>query len=295
MKFDFRINLKFVFISLVVALIVVPILFNYLFLWESGEARGETSDWFTLYGNIIGGLLGGFFTYLALLLTFKEQKETKMEEMRPKIDIPHQTIEFIDSGDTFIFKRILIELNNIGGSIAKNIECSYSLPNYDDVLSSLENAKNHLKIDFIRATTFQAGDTIDIFEQRKKSVHLIVRDNEGNQKLSLGSVYNKYDSEFLGTCIPLILNYEAKTQFSFEPNVSYWIDYIAQNRYYTAGKFNENELFNFNLEVNYSSDEYGDFSDTFILEWEFIGIWAEESQTKFKYVLKSKKVNKQAS
>jgi hypothetical protein len=265
-------------------------------MWESGWSKGETSDWFTLYGNIIGGLLGGFFTYLALLLTFKEQKETKKDEMRPRIDIPHQTIEFVDSGDHLNYKPILIELNNIGGSLAKNIDCSLSLPNYDKVLTALENAKNQLKIDFLKATTVHIDDIANIETKGRKCVHLIVRDDEGNQKISLGSVYNKYETEFIGTCIPLVLNYEAKTQYNLETNVSYWIDYIAQNRNYTSARFNKDELFNFQLEVKYSSDEYGDFSDSFYLEWKFIGIWAgEDSQIKYKYVLKSTKVNNEAS
>lgn len=208
-----KFNLKFIIGTLVVSLIVVPVIFNFLFMWESGWSRGETGDWFTLYGNIFGGLIGGFFTYLALLLTFKEQNETKKKEIRPRIDIPHQTIEFIDSGDQLNYKPIVIELNNIGGSLAKNIECSLSLPNYDEVLTALENAKNHLKIDFLRATTAHIDDISDIEGKGKKSVHLIFRDDKGNQKTSLGSVYNKYESEFIGTCIPLVLNHEAKTQF----------------------------------------------------------------------------------
>jgi hypothetical protein len=293
LKFDFRFNLKFIVVTVVVSLIVVPIVFNYLFMWDSGLSRGETSDWFTLYGNIIGGLLGGFFTYLALLLTFKEQKETKKEEMRPRIDIPHQTIEFFDTDEKPNFKLIAIELNNIGGSIAKNIECSLSLPNYDEVLEALEKARSHFKIDPLRATTGHVDDIAN--GSGRRSVNLIVRDDKGNKKTSLGSVYNIYESEFIGTCIPLVLNHQAKTQYILEHNVSYWVDYIVQNRNYSAATYNEGELFNFNLEVKYSSDEYGNFIDTFNLEWEFIGMWVGgESKLKYKYVLKSTKVNSQA-
>ncbi|TVX77172.1 hypothetical protein FQP34_22375 [Peribacillus simplex] len=299
MKFDFKFNIRFVVITLIVALVVVPILFNVLFLWESGWSRGETSDWFTLYGNIFGGLIGGFFTYLALLLTFNDQKENKKKEMSPRIDIPHQTIEFIDSDDKFNFKPIMIELNNIGGSIAKNIECTLTLPNFDQVLSALEESKENLKIDLIRSTSglipnvSRKGELDQNIDFRTKKTHLIVRDDEGTQKASLGGVYKAYDAEFIGTCIPLLLNYEAKTQYILKHNVSQWINYIVKNRNYTYGSYNEDELFNFNLEVKYSSDEYGDFSDTFNLEWGFIGIWAEDSQLTYKYVLKSTKVNTQ--
>ncbi|MEA3318410.1 MAG: hypothetical protein U9Q88_00175 [Bacillota bacterium] len=73
--------------TLVISLVVIPIVFNYLFLWESGQARGDTSDWFTLYGGILSGLIGGLFTYLALMLTLrndskKEQEFKKVEEKR---------------------------------------------------------------------------------------------------------------------------------------------------------------------------------------------------------------------
>lgn len=294
LKFEFDFNLKFMLYTLVISLIIVPILFNFLFMWESGFSKGETGDWFTLYGNIIGGLIGGFFTYLALLLTFKEQKEAKKEEMRPRIDLPHQTIEFIDSGNQLKYKPIVISLNNIGGSLAKNIECKLSLPNYDEVLETLNEARNHLQIDLLRAKTTHIENISDIEGKWEKSVDLIIRDEKGKQKTSLGRVYNKYEAQFIGSCMPLVLNHEAETQYILEPHVSYWIDYIAQNRNYTAGRFNENELFNFHLEVKYSSDEYGDFSDTFNLEWKYIGMWME-ADLKFKYVLKSTKVNTQVS
>jgi len=50
-------------------------------------------------------------------------------------------------------------------------------------------------------------------------------------------------------------------------------------------------LYNFCLEVNYSSEEYGAFNDTINLEWDFIGIWADENaDVKISYVLTSTKV-----
>lgn len=290
MNYDFKFNTKFVIITLVASLLVVPFLFNLLFMWESGLSRGEPSDWFTLYGNIFGGLTGGFFTYLALLLTFKEQKETKQEDMRPRIDIPHQTVEFIDTDDVRDFRQVVIELNNIGGSIAKNIECTLSLTNYDEVITALDNAKTKLKINFLRATTVHVDDLASIEEQGKKNIHMIVLNEEGGQKASLGSVHNKYSAEFVGTCIPLSLNHEAKTHYLLQYSVSRWINYVAQNRQYSGVELNKNELFNFDLEVKYSSEEYGNFTDTFSFVWEFVGIWGEDSLIKFKYVLKNTKV-----
>ena len=159
-------------------------------------------------------------------------------------------------------------------------------------MNALENAKSHLKIDFIDAKTAHIEDIADLETRGKRSVHIIVLDDKGNQKTSLGSVYNKYEPEFIGACLPLTLNYEANVKYLLEPHVCYWIDYIVQNRHYAAGLFNDDELFTLNLEVKYSSDEYGEFCDTFNLKWECIGIWAEnDAQLKYKYVLKSSKVN----
>ncbi|MGG0287202.1 hypothetical protein ABEY41_19185 [Peribacillus butanolivorans] len=297
MNFDIKFNLKFVIITLIVSLVIVPILFNILFMWDSGLSRGETSDWFTLYGNIIGGLIGGFFTYLALLLTFKEQKNTKKNEMRPKVDIPHQTIEFIKpNGNTINFEPIKIELNNIGGSIAKNIECILSLPNYDEVLIALEKNKTRLGIAFVKAQTYNSREAITKDYEGTVETHLMVRnddDKESVNRMSLGYVKYKYDTEFIGSCIPLLINYEAKTHYILENNVSHWISYIIQKRSSIRYEMNKNELFNLNLEIKYHSDEYGEFCDTFNLEWEYIGLFSELSNLKSKYVLKSTKVNKQ--
>lgn len=110
--------------------------------------------------------------------------------------------------------------------------------------------------------------------------------------MSLGAVYEKYNAEFIGTCIPLVLNHEAKAKYRLQINVNNWINYIVKKRNYTRAGYKEEELFNFNLEVKYSSNEYGNFHDYFKLEWEFIGIWAEDSKLRYQYVLKSTKVDK---
>lgn len=93
----------------------------------------------------------------------------------------------------------------------------------------------------------------------------------------------------LGSCIPLVLNHEAKVQYFLKMNVSRWINYIVQKRHYAAGMYNQDQLFNFNLEIKYSSEEYGEFIDTFEFEWIFNGIWAEDGEIKYNYVLKNTK------
>jgi hypothetical protein len=81
--------LKYLFLVILLSFIVIPILFNFLIMWDSGLAKGETGDWFTFYGNIVGGLIGGAFTYFALIKTLKrdEDKERKQvqEELETKI------------------------------------------------------------------------------------------------------------------------------------------------------------------------------------------------------------------
>ncbi|MCY9547302.1 hypothetical protein [Lysinibacillus xylanilyticus] len=276
-------NLKktlFIFSTLIVTLIIVPVLFNFLFLWESGWSKGDTSDWFTLYGNIIGGLIGGFFTYLALLLTINDQKNSKKEDMRPRIDIPYQTIEFMDAGDEDYSKQIAIELNNVGGSLAKNIECSLSLVNLEETIAELNKVKNHLNVDIVNVT--------NVFN-KKRGFNMVAQTEYGEHK-AMGNIYTEYNSEFLGNCIPLVLNYEAKSIYLLKSNVSRWLNFIVKNRFYAEDYYNENETIDFNLEVKYSS-EYGEFSDTFRLEWKHNGNWLEkDGQIKYIYLLKSSKV-----
>jgi hypothetical protein len=282
----------FVIITLIVALIIIPICFNYLFMWHSGLSKGETSDWFVFYGNIFGGLIGGFFTYLSLLLTFKKEKKDKFEEKRPRIDIPHQNFEFTDSGEIKdYFTPIVIELNNIGGSVAKNIECKLSLPNFEEVLNALQISKDRLKIDLIKEST----KDFDIIEHNIyttgndgiRSAFIRLKDDKGDFITSLGQVHKEFNSVFVGSCIPMVLNHEAKTKYFLQSNVRNWINYIVRKRNYT--NCNKSELFDLDLEVKYSSIEFGDFTDYFKLKWEIIGIKAEGS-TKFQYVLKSTKV-----
>jgi len=279
LKFDFKFNLKFVIITLIVSLVIVPILFNIFFMWDSGLSRGETSDWFTLYGNIIGGLIGGFFTYLALLLTLNDQKVNKKKEMRPRIDIPYQNIEFIDTNDSNMnFEKVVIELNNIGGSIAKNIECTLSIPNFEDTVNALKERKDNYGI--------------HLKDKNNEGAHLLVNGKKDGKWTSLGGVYKSYNSEFIGSCIPLVLNHEAKAQYILENNVSNWVSFIVKNRSYSFGRYKKEELFDFDLEIKYSSYEFGDITDYFKLNWEFIGIMVEDSKTKYQYILKCIKVDK---
>lgn len=281
---NIKFNLKFIVITLIVSLIIVPILFNIFFMWDSGLSRGEMSDWFVLYGNIFGGLIGGFFTYLALLLTLNDKKK----EMMPKIDIPYQSIDFIDSE----FKQIVIELNNIGGSIAKNIECTLSLENFEEVLEVLEKHKENLGIDLLMAKTALVDDILNMNEKGIKSAHLFAINKENGLSDSLGGVNKEYKAEFIGSCIPLNLNHEAKIQYILGVNINNWINYLVRHRDYKFINFNEKELFNFNLKVKYSSDEFGEISDCFKLEWKYIGMIVENERTEYQYVLKSTKVDK---
>jgi biopolymer transport protein ExbD len=262
-------------------------------MWESGWSRGGTSDWFVFYGNIFGSLIGGFFTFIALLLTLKNQDESKKQEKRPRLDIPHQSIEFIEPDDHSKYnKPILIEINNVGGSIAKNIEVTLILKEFDETISALHKSKDDYKIDLIASKTVNIDDFKEIETKGSRGVGLIVRHEDGEMITSLGTVYPEYSAEFIGSCFPMMLNHQAKALYGLNLNVSKWINYIVINRKYPQTLFNEKELFSLELKVKYSSDEYGDFTDYFKIDWNFIGMWYEDSIFKFQYVLKSIKINK---
>lgn len=83
-----KLNWKYIIFPLVLGLILIPICFNYsfifLFIWDNGMSKYEPSDWFTFYGDIFLGLIGGFFSYWALALTFKREAEVKIgSDYRP--------------------------------------------------------------------------------------------------------------------------------------------------------------------------------------------------------------------
>jgi hypothetical protein len=232
----------FVIITLIITLLAVPIAFNYLFMWESGWSNGATSDWFTFYGNIFGGLIGGFFTYLALLLTLNNQNETKKQEKRPRIDIPHQSIEFIETDSDLVdYKSILIEINNVGGSIAKNIEVTLTLNEYDETINALSKNKDKLKIELLHTNTVNIDDYQEKETKGHKGVGLIVRNENGEMKTPLGTVYQEYRAEFIGSCIPLALNHQAKANYRLHTNVSNWINYIVVKRNYAHTQYDEKE------------------------------------------------------
>lgn len=111
--------IKFLALSIFISLIVIPMTFNFLFLWDSGLAHGNLEDWFTLYGSIFGGLIGGFFTYLALLYTLKHDKEKLESEknvlIKDSVLVIHEYIskigkQIIELGD-YIHEREFDEMN----------------------------------------------------------------------------------------------------------------------------------------------------------------------------------------
>ncbi|EMX0192427.1 hypothetical protein AAFX88_003433 [Bacillus cereus] len=274
----------FIIGTLLVTLIGIPVLFNFVFLLDFGLAKGEMSDWFTFYGNIFGGLIGGFFTYGALLLTFRQ----KEKEMKPQMDIPHQIIEFIDDdNDTNPFTPIAIELNNIGGSIAKNIECKLSLSNYEEIFGFLRGNQEDLGIELKKDHEL---DFENIPSNKRKKVTVRIK-REGAYKGHL-YVYKESMSSFLGSCVPLTLNHEAKATYVIPSNtgIGHWINYIARNKkVYPAAK---DVLFEFELEVKYSSPEGEDLYDRFKLKWELKGKSFEDTETKHWYILRSEKETK---
>ncbi|PEB16989.1 hypothetical protein COO08_19475 [Bacillus toyonensis] len=269
----------FILCTLVVTLVGVPVLFNYVFLYESGHAKGEMSDWFTFYGNIFGGLIGGFFTYVALILTFKKQEE----DMQPQIDIPHQSFEFVDD-DTYtdLYTPIIIELNNIGGSIAKNIECKLSLSNYEEVFEYLKDKAEELEIEVKESNITIESEIVNQFDIdiNKKGIY------EGH----LATIRKEYRSSFLGTCLPLTLNHEAKAKYIIHKQVRNWANYIGRNIPFDYDI--KDVLFEFELEVKYVTIKGEEISDLFKLKWEDAGIGLEGTKIRYQYILRSKKIDK---
>ena len=147
-KGDWRKVITWATVILLVSLIAIPMLFNFTFMWESGLSRGKSSDWFVLYGNIFGGLIGGGFTYLALMLTFKEQKK----DSYPLLYLPKQNMDFIedanpDKGLDLALNQIHIDFYNVGSTIAQDIECTIKILDFENTLKKLKENYPALKIE----------------------------------------------------------------------------------------------------------------------------------------------------
>jgi len=213
-------------------------------MWDSGLSNGKTSDWFVFYGSIFGGLIGGFFTYLALLLTLNNERDEKVKEMRPRIDIPFQSMKFSSEKDNN--DRIVIELNNIGGTLAKNLECKLSISNYDEIRTDFKN---------------NTGSFIVGSKEEDIYFNLWETTEGGHRGDWIGTFCKEYDDVFIGSCVPLTLNYKAKSIYLLDYEVSEWV-----NRLGGLGE----KIVTMNLEVKYSSLEFGDFTDNFKLEWDCI-------------------------
>lgn len=279
MKFD----LKFVVITLIVALIVVPISFNYLFMWDSGSARGETSDWFTLYGNIFGGLTGGFFTYLAVLLTLRHDKQSKEKETAPQLDILHKNVELRENIVENESSNIIVEITNIGGSLAKNIECTLIIPELEDFVELVKKEN----IDNIIIHKFPFS------ESTGSSWTLVENSAQTNNPFELEVIHSKYSSKFVGHCMPLKLDQNAKVEYIIDSSVIIWLQSLlgaSQKAYLNKN----NELLKLHLAIKYSTEESKEVEDTFELYWDFVTIDYDEKidGVLFKYILRSKKIDK---
>lgn len=249
-------------------------------IFERNYVNGSESDWFTLYGNIVGGLLGGLFTYFALEMTFKKEHN----DNAPKIDISNQKIDFFESKDIFYRNEVPIELINIGGTIAKNIECKLTISNFDEVIEwwkvnkYKKEQKHNIEINFLD-------------HQQGESCQLIVKSSSG-KNYSLGGLHKETFS-FLGSSVPIMINHESKIYFSFDNTISNWLHFMAEHLDYA--KSEKEKIFSFDLEVNYEAEGYKKIQDKFHLQLSLTGIHAtigvqdHDSHLKYQYLLKVNK------
>lgn len=278
MNFDF--NPKFIIGALIIALLIVPISFNFLFMWESGLSRGGSSDWFTLYGNIFGGLTGGFFTYLAVLLTLNHNQKTREKETAPQLDILHKNVEFRENEIGNEPNKIGVEITNIGGSIAKNIECTLSIPNIESVINFMQDSDEKYKSQILEVHK-------DVYKRKLWTIE--ERDENKNILIDYKYLLPNYSPKFIGHCIPNKLDTTAKVEYFMNSSITFWIQSILSS-IEKAQMYETNELLKFHLTIKYGTAESKEMVSTFELYWEFITIDYEVDTNSaiFKYILRSK-------
>lgn len=213
--------LFFVIVTLIVSLIVIPIIFNFLFIWDSGLARGKTSDWFTLYGNIMGGLFGGFFTFIALRISINNEKEKEMiidkqNNLRFLVNFIVKNKSFIDGLNSYI-----LMIRNITDSSYNDYLCSIGTE--IDFRSSSFRENGYLldanKIDIIKykeiliRLKISATDYEDYLSNHLSSFN-------GNEKL-----FNK-TLDFLLTIKMIADNVERSLEDEYYKDLDFFLNFI---------------------------------------------------------------------
>jgi len=249
-------------------MIIFPIVFNFLFLWDSKHMNGNTSDWFTLYGGILSGMIGGTLTFLGVKITLKHKDKRNEEEKKPKLDILDQHF-LLNAGLSYDHrKNIEIKVQNLGGSIAKNIEAKLKFKDFDKLINEAENRANKGIKDNLYINSF-----IDPRNEVKRASLSVELDIDHKvQDFIFGNIGEVY-FRLIGNCIPIELDFRSYAGFEVPSDVHGWITYFwGSTNWDKRGEFFQEGVFDMILELKYHSIDNKEFIQKFNLSFKDQGL-----------------------
>ncbi|MYL29850.1 hypothetical protein GLW03_08485 [Halobacillus halophilus] len=98
-------------LSVVIVFIIIPVIFNFIFLFPTPWTKGSTSDWFTFFSGLGGGLIGGIFTYIAIIYSLNSNKNERVAiKNKLSIKIIMDSLNYLEKIHTEVLNvQLLIE------------------------------------------------------------------------------------------------------------------------------------------------------------------------------------------
>lgn len=235
---------------------------NSISFWTEILLNTDISDWFTLTGGVLSGVIAGALTFFGVKLTIGHNDKNENTKRKPRLEVLDHRL-LLRNGLTWDERdEIVITIQNFGGTIAKNIEATVYFNDFDKLTGDVhEVLKGEIEPPFqIVSRAFTTGDT------KVRAAYLIFKNllNIGNgitEDVHYGTLNERY-FRMTGNCVPINVNYSAKTEVVLPRDVHGWISFYTGHNH---NNYLEEGLFDFTLELKYFSIENEEYKKKFTL------------------------------
>lgn len=248
--------------------------------WKIIISNTDVSDWFTLTGGVLSGVIAGALTFFGVKLTINHNEKKEILESLPKLEVLDHQLYLSASQNREQRGNIVFNIQNFGGTIAKNIESEIMFKDFEKLVNKAVDAfpkispkanSNSPKVDsriFGVANNYKGRAAYLIIANM--NMDNIITDNH------YGTINEKYH-RLLGNCVPINLNYEAKAQLILPADIHGWLTY-----FFGIAKFEvfEEGLFDMLLKLSYSSLNNEKYNKEFELKFEYSDL-VESSQNEY--------------
>ena len=241
---------------------VAIIILNSTSFWTTIISNADISDWFTLTGGVLSGVIAGALTYFGVKLTINHNEKKEDIKRKPRLEVLDHRL-LLRGGHAWEERdEIVIPIQNFGGTIAKNIEATVSFTKFDKLTSDVhEVLKGKIEPPFqIISREFTIGET------GVRAAYLIFKNllHVGNgitEDVHYGTLNERY-FRMTGNCVPINVNYSAKTEVVLPKDVHGWISFYTGHDH---NNYLEKGLFDLTLELKYFSIENEEYNKKFSL------------------------------